>query len=242
MTEPKYKRCVLKVSGESLAGEAGFGIDAATLDALASEIAEISRLGVEVALVCGGGNIWRGLKGAKGGMDRTTADHMGMLATVINALALRDAIEKCGVPCRVQTGIPMPVVAEPYIRLRAVRHLEKGRVVIFAAGTGSPFFSTDTTASLRAAEINAEAILMAKKVDGVYDADPKTNPDAHMFQQLSYLDVLNKDLKVMDSTAATLCKDNNIPIIVFNITVPGNMMKAVMGENIGTILGGENND
>ena len=242
MTEPKYKRCVLKVSGESLAGEAGFGFDPQTLDTIASEIAEISRLGVEVAVVCGGGNIWRGLKGAKGGMDRANADYMGMLATVINALALQDAIEKCGVPCRVQTAISMPQVAEPYIRLRAVRHLEKGRVVIFGAGLGNPFFSTDTTAALRAAEVKAEAILMAKKVDGVYDDDPKTNPDAHMFQQLSFLDVLNKELKVMDSTAASLCKDNNIPIIVFNITKPGNMLKAVMGETIGTILGGENND
>lgn len=242
MTEPKYKRCVLKVSGESLAGEAGFGIDPLTLDGIATEIAEISRLGVQLAIVCGGGNIWRGLKGAKGGMDRATADYMGMLATVINALALQDAIEKCGVACRVQTAIPMPQVAEPYIRLRAERHLEKGRVVILAAGLGNPYFSTDTAASLRAAELGAEAILMAKKVDGVYDDDPKINPDAHMFHHLSYLDVLNKELKVMDSTAASLCKDNHIPILVFNITVPGNMLKAVMGENIGTILGGENND
>lgn len=242
MTEPKYKRCILKVSGESLAGQAGFGIDPVTLDEIAAEIAEINHLGVQVAIVCGGGNIWRGLKGAKGGMDRATADYMGMLATVINALALQDAIEKCNVPCRVQTAIPMPQVAEPYIRLRAERHLEKGRVVILAAGLGNPYFSTDTAASLRAAELGAEAILMAKKVDGVYDDDPKTNPSAHKFQHLSYLDVLNKELKVMDSTAASLCKDNHIPIIVFNITVPGNMLKAVMGENIGTILGGENND
>ena len=242
MTEAKYKRCVLKVSGESLAGPSGVGIDTVTLDAIASEIAEISRLGVELAVVCGGGNIWRGLKGAKGGMDRPTADYMGMLATVINALALQDAILKHGVSCRVQTAIPMPQVAEPYIRQRALHHLDRGIVVIFAAGIGNPFFSTDTTAALRAAEINAEAILMAKKVDGVYDADPKEHPEAKMFRHLSFLDVLNKELKVMDSTAASLCKDNDIPIIVFNITVPGNMLRAVMGENIGTTLGGENND
>ena len=242
MTEPKYKRCVLKVSGESLAGEAGFGIDPATLDALAAEIAEISRLGVELALVCGGGNIWRGLKGAKGGMDRSTADYMGMLATVINALALQSAIQAQGVSCCVQTAIPMPQIAEPYIRPRALNHLKKGTVVIFAAGLGNPFFSTDTAAALRAAEINAEAILMAKKVDGVYDDDPKTNPNAQMFHKLSLIDVVSKGLKVMDSTAASLCNDNNIPIIVFNITVPGNMLKAVMGEDIGTTLGGENDD
>ncbi|MDO4581128.1 MAG: UMP kinase [Bacillota bacterium] len=239
---PKYKRLVLKVSGESLAGSAGYGLDAATLSAIARQIAAINQLGTEVAIVVGGGNIWRGLSGSAGGMDRATADYMGMLATVINSLALQDALEQCGVVCRVQSAIEMRQMAEPYIRLRAIRHLEKGRVVIFAAGTGNPYFSTDTTAALRAAEINAEVILMAKKVDGIYDDDPKANPNAKMFSNLSYLDILNKELHVMDATAATLCMDNHIPVIVFNITQDGNMLRAVLGEPIGTYLGGGADD
>lgn len=242
LMKPKYQRIILKVSGESLAGEAGFGIDHSTIESIATQISEINALGVQVALVVGGGNIWRGVKGEDGGMDRAAADYMGMLATMINALALQDAIEKCGCVCRVQSAIDMRQVAEPYIRLRAIRHLEKGRVVIFAAGTGNPYFSTDTTAALRAAEINADVILMAKKVDGVYDDDPKQNPEAQRFHTLTYLEVLNKELHVMDSTAASLCKDNHIPLIVFNITETGNMMRAVMGEDIGTFLGGDDND
>ena len=240
--EPKYKRIVLKVSGESLAGAAGFGIDHVTIESIARQISDINALGVEVAIVVGGGNIWRGLKGAAGGMDRATADYMGMLATMINALALQDAIEKCGCACRVQSAIEMRQIAESYIRLRAMRHLEKGRVVIFAAGTGNPYFSTDTTAALRAAEINADVILMAKKVDGIYDDDPMQNPAAQRFYKLTYLEVLNKELHVMDSTAASLCKDNHIPLIVFNITEIGNMMRVVLGEDIGTFLGGDVND
>lgn len=239
MQEPKYKRCILKISGESLAGEAGFGLDNHTISAIASEIAAVYRLGVEVAVVVGGGNIWRGLKGANAGMDRATADYMGMLATTINSLALADAIEQCGVSCRVQSAIEMRQIAEPYIRQRAIRHLDKGRVVIFASGSGNPYFSTDTAAALRAAEIHADVILMAKKVDGVYDDDPRLNAQAKRYSRLSYFDILNKELHVMDSTAASLCKDNNIPIVVFNITEPGNMLKAVQGEDIGTIVGGE---
>ena len=207
------------------------------MNSLADQIAEISNLGVEVAAVVGGGNIWRGVTGAKRGIDRATADYMGMLASVINALALQDVLESHGVDTRVMSAIEMREVAEPYIKRRAIRHLEKGRVVIFAAGTGNPFFSTDTTAALRAAEIEAEAILMAKKVDGVYDSDPKLNPNAKRFDELTFLEVLNKGLKVMDSTAISLCMDNNIPIQVFNINENGNMMKAVLGENIGTFVG-----
>lgn len=235
--EAKYKRVIIKLSGEALAGEIGYGLESNTLNSLADQIAEISAMGVEVAAVVGGGNIWRGVAGAKRGIDRATADYMGMLATVINALALQDVLEKHNVDTRVMSAIEMREVAEPYIKRRAIRHLEKGRVVIFAAGTGNPFFSTDTTAALRAAEIEAEAILMAKKVDGVYDADPKTNPDAKRFETLTFLEVLNRGLKVMDSTAISLCMDNNIPIQVFNITEKGNMMKAVLGENIGTLVG-----
>ncbi len=240
--QPKYQRIILKVSGESLAGDLAHGLNQPTLNRMAEEIAQIKNAGVEVAIVVGGGNIWRGITGSEGGMDRATADYMGMMATLINALALADAIEQHGVDCRVQSAIEIKAVAESYIRLRAVRHLEKGRVVIFAAGTGNPYFSTDTAAALRAAEIHAEVILMAKKVDGVYDSDPKANPKAALFEQLSYLDVINKELHVMDTTAASLCKDNHIPLIVFNINKAGNMMKAVMGEKIGTYLGGENND
>ena len=235
--EAKYKRVIIKLSGEALAGEIGYGLESNTLNTLAEQIAEISALGVEVACVVGGGNIWRGIAGAKRGIDRATADYMGMLATVINALALQDVLEKHDVDTRVMSAIEMREVAEPYIKRRAIRHLEKGRVVIFAAGTGNPFFSTDTTAALRAAEIEAEAILMAKKVDGVYDCDPKTHPEAQRFETLTCLEVLNRGLKVMDSTAISLCMDNNIPIQVFNITEKGNMMKAVLGEKIGTLVG-----
>ena len=235
--EAKYKRVIIKLSGEALAGEIGYGLESNTLNTLAEQIAEISALGVEVACVVGGGNTWRGIAGAKRGIDRATADYMGMLATVINALALQDVLEKHDVDTRVMSAIEMREVAEPYIKRRAIRHLEKGRVVIFAAGTGNPFFSTDTTAALRAAEIEAEAILMAKKVDGVYDCDPKTHPEAQRFETLTFLEVLNRGLKVMDSTAISLCMDNNIPIQVFNITEKGNMMKAVLGEKIGTLVG-----
>lgn len=239
METAKYKRVVIKLSGEALAGEMGFGLENETLISLAEQIADIIDLGVEVAVVVGGGNIWRGVAGAKRGIDRATADYMGMLATVINALALQDILENHGVDTRVQTAIEMREVAEPYIKRRAIRHLEKKRVVIFGAGTGNPFFSTDTTAALRAAEIEAELILMAKKVDGVYDCDPKFNPEAKKFDKLTYIDVLQKELKVMDSTATSLCMDNNIPIVVFNMTEPGNMKRVLMGETIGTFVGSE---
>lgn len=217
-----------------MAGNKGFGIDFDTVNRIADEIKEVKEMGVQIGLVVGGGNIWRGREGI--GMDRTTADHMGMLATVINALALQDALEQREVPTRVQTAIEMRAIAEPYIRRRAIRHLEKGRVVIFAAGTGNPFFSTDTAASLRAAEIDAEVILLAKKVDGVYDKDPNKYKDAVKFKELSYLDVLNKGLGVMDSTATSLCMDNKIPIIVFDLTTYGNIKKVVTGKDIGTIV------
>ncbi|NPV28238.1 MAG: UMP kinase [Firmicutes bacterium] len=241
MENPKYRRIILKLSGEALAGDQGFGIDPDLVSAIAAEIKEVKDKGVEIAIVVGGGNIWRGVAGSAKGMDRATADYMGMLATVINALALQDALEKHGVETRVQTAIEMKEVAEPYIRRRAIRHLEKGRIVIFAGGTGNPFFSTDTTAALRAAEIEAEVILMAKKVDGVYDSDPQLNPGARKFAELEYLDVLNKGLSVMDSTATSLCMENKIPIIVFSVTTRGNILKAVMGEKIGTIVGRESN-
>ncbi|MFZ5966557.1 MAG: UMP kinase [Bacillota bacterium] len=231
---PKYKRVILKLSGEALAGEKGFGLDEKTLDSIATQVKEIIALGVEVSIVVGGGNFWRGRSGK--GMDRTTADYMGMLATVINALALQDAMEHIGVYTRVQTAIEMRQIAEPYIRRRAVRHLEKGRVVIFAAGTGNPYFSTDTTAALRAAEIEAEVILLAKKVDGVYDSDPMVNPEAEMFDELSYINVLNRGLGVMDSTATSLCMDNKIPIIVFGLNKPENIKKVILGEKIGTLI------
>ncbi|MEA4901486.1 UMP kinase [Desulfitobacterium sp.] len=239
METPRYHRVILKLSGEALAGSQGFGIAQEMLVTVAQQVAEIRSLGVEVALVVGGGNIWRGISGSSQGMDRATADYMGMLATVMNALALQDALEKVGMATRVLSAIEMRQVAEPYIRRRAIRHLEKGRVVIFAAGTGNPFFSTDTTAALRAAEIEAEAILMAKQVDGVYDSDPVKNPDAVKFDKLSYLEVLSRGLKVMDSTATSLCMDNNIPLIVFNLKEKGNIYKAIMGEPIGTYVGRE---
>ena len=239
MQHPVYKRVVLKVSGESLSGPNGYGIDATTILSIADQIKEVIELGVEVAVVCGGGNIWRGIAGSQKGIDRATADYMGMLATVMNSLALQDALEQIDVPTRVQTSIAMQQIAEPYIRRRAIRHLEKGRVVIFAAGTGTPFFSTDTTAALRAAEIEAEIILMAKnKVDGVYSADPFKDATAEKYEQLTYMEVLNKNLGVMDSTASSLCMDNNIPLLVFAITEKGNIKRAVMGEKIGTIVKG----
>jgi uridylate kinase len=231
---PKYKRILLKLSGEALAGDRKSGIDADTLGAVSDRICEAFKLGTEISIVVGGGNFWRGRSGK--GMDRTTADHMGMLATVINSLALQDALEARGVQTRVQTAIEMRQIAEPYIRRKAIRHLEKRRIVIFACGTGNPYFSTDTTAALRAAEIDAEVILKATKVDGVYDSDPAENPRAVRFNSLTYIDALNKRLKVMDSTALSLCMDNNIPIIVFNLENPENILKAVMGESIGTTI------
>ena len=234
-----YRRVVLKLSGEALAGGQGFGIEHTMLNAVAEQVREVQKLGVEIALVVGGGNIWRGIAGSSQGMDRATADYMGMLATVMNALALQDALERFEVQTRVMSAIEMRAIAEPYIRRRAIRHMEKGRIVIFAAGTGNPYFSTDTTAALRAAEIEAEAILMAKKVDGVYDSDPVKNSGAKKFDRLTYLDVLSKGLGVMDSTAASLCMDNNIPLIVFNINQNGNIVKALKGEPIGTYIGRE---
>jgi uridylate kinase len=237
MDQPKYKRVILKLSGEALSGEIGFGLEETVLSSMAQQILELTQAGVEVAIIVGGGNIWRGVAGAKRGIDRATADYMGMLATVINSLALQDALEAAGMETRVMTAIEMREVAEPYIKRRAIRHLEKGRVVIFGAGTGNPYFSTDTTAALRAAEMGVDAILMAKKVDGVYSDDPKKNPDAVKFDSLKYIDVLNQGLKVMDSTAISLCMDNNIPLIVFDMMTPGNMKRAAMGETIGTYVG-----
>lgn len=237
--EPHFKRILLKLSGEALAGQQGFGIDPDIIRGIAKEVRDISALGVQVALVLGGGNIFRGVAAASMGMDRASADYMGMLATVMNSLAMQDALEKCGVITRVQSAIEMQTVAEPYIRRRAVRHLEKGRVVIFGAGTGNPFFTTDTAASLRAIEIGAEVILKATKVDGVYTADPAKDSTAVKYESLKYLDVLKMGLQVMDSTATSLCMDNNLPIIVFDLTRYGNIMKVVCGEPIGTIVKGE---
>ena len=240
MSVPKYKRVVLKLSGEALAGDQGFGIHPEVIKSIAEQVKEIAELGVEVAVVVGGGNIWRGKTGSEMGMDRATADYMGMLATVMNSLALQDSLEQLGIETRVQTSIEMRQVAEPYIRRRAIRHLEKKRVVIFAAGTGNPYFSTDTTAALRAAEIEAEVILMAKNnVDGVYSADPKVDKTAVKYDQLSYLDMLKEGLAVMDSTASSLCMDNDIPLIVFSIMEKGNIKKAVLGEPIGTMIRGK---
>lgn len=240
--EPMYKRVVLKLSGEALAGDAGYGIDQKMLSHVAKQVQDVRYLGIDVMIVVGGGNIWRGIAGSEQGMDRATADYMGMLATVMNSLALQNALENIGIDTRVQSAIEMRQIAEPYIRRKAIRHLEKGRVVIFAAGTGNPYFSTDTTAALRAAELEAEVILMAKKVDGVYNTDPKTDPKAKKFDHLTYNDVLQRELKVMDSTAASLCKDNQIPIVVFNINGDENTRKAVLGENVGTFIGGEISD
>ncbi|MGI6412267.1 MAG: UMP kinase [Syntrophomonadaceae bacterium] len=239
MQYPKYTRVVLKLSGEALAGDQGFGIDYQILSSIARQVVEVVKKGVQVAIVVGGGNIWRGVAGSAKGIDRATADYMGMLATVINALALQDACEKAGVATRVMSAIEMKEIAEPYIRRRAIRHLEKGRVIIVAAGTGNPYFSTDTAAALRSAEIEAQIILMAKRVDGIYDSDPKKNPNAKKFNAISYIDVLNKGLAVMDATAASLCMDNHIPIIVFDLTTDGNILKAVMGVDIGTYVGGK---
>lgn len=234
MEVAKYKRVMLKISGEALAGEKGFGIDFEITNEIALQIKELVRLGVEIGIVVGAGNIWRGRSGD--GMDRTTADYMGMMATCINALALQDSLENIDVNTRVQTAIEMKAVAEPFIRRKAMRHLEKGRVVIFAAGTGNPYFSTDTAAALRAAEIEAEVILLAKKVDGVYDKDPHKYNDAKKFDSLTYLNVLERGLQVMDSTATSLCMDNNIPILVFGLDNPGNIKRAILGEKIGTLV------
>ena len=232
----KYKRILLKLSGEALAGTKGSGIDPETLEALSSEIKALNDLGVEIGIVIGGGNIHRGVAGATKGMDRTTSDHMGMLATIINSIALQDHLERKGVYTRVLTAIEMKKIAEPYIRRRAVRHLEKGRVVIFAGGTGNPYFTTDTAAALRASEIDANVILKATKVDGIYDKDPVVHDDAVRFDELKYIDVLNKGIKVMDSTAITFCMDNEIDIIVFNVFEKGNIQKVVTGDQIGTTV------
>jgi len=228
------QRILLKLSGEMLAGGQGFGIDPTTIQRFAHEVKQVRDLGVDVAIVIGGGNVFRGIAGAAKGMDRTQADHMGMLATVINSLALQDALERIGVQTRVQSAIKMDRICEPYVRRRAERHLDKGRVVIFGAGTGNPFFSTDTAAALRAAEIGADVILKATKVDGVYDSDPMLNPEAKRFERLTYIDVLQRGLRVMDSTAISLCMENDLPIVVFDFNVDGNVVRAVKGEPIGT--------
>jgi uridylate kinase len=239
MSRQSYKRVLLKLSGESLAGDQGYGIDPVTINAIAAEIKDVVDDGVELALVIGGGNIFRGLAASSKGMDRASADYMGMLATVINSLAMQDALEKIGVSTRVQSAIAMQEVAEPYIRRRAVRHLEKGRVVIFGAGTGNPYFTTDTAASLRAMEINAQVILKGTKVDGVYSADPKKDPNAKRYNELTYIEVLQQGLQVMDATATSLCMDNHLPIIVFDLTTPGNIKKVISGQTIGTIVQGD---
>ncbi len=238
----KYRRILLKLSGEALAGDQGYGIDPDVISGIAGEIKEVIGMGVEVAVVIGGGNIFRGLAASSKGMDRASADYMGMLATVMNSLAMQDALEKQGVVTRVQSAIDMQQIAEPYIRRRAVRHLEKGRVVIFSAGTGNPYFTTDTAASLRAMEINAEVILKATKVDGVYSADPKKDKNAVKLPTLTYLEVLQKGLQVMDATATSLCMDNNLPMIIFDMTQRDNIKKVVLGENIGTIVKGGNDE
>jgi uridylate kinase len=233
---PVYKRILLKVSGEALAGKQGTGINTAVIQQIATDIGEAYKAGVQIGLVIGGGNIYRGVAASAEGMDRASADYMGMLATCINALALQDALEKAGVPTRVQTAIEMAEIAEPYIRRRAIRHLEKNRLVIFGAGTGNPFFTTDTAASLRAMEINAEVIMKATKVDGIYDKDPVKHADAVKFDKITYIEVLNKGLQVMDSTAISMCMDNKLPIITFDLSVPGNILRAVQGEKIGTLV------
>lgn len=237
MLEPKYKRIVLKLSGEALAGDSGFGIQPPTIDEICQEIKEVHDLGIEMAIVVGGGNIWRGHVGSEMGMERSQADYMGMIATVMNALALQDCLENNGVPTRVQTSIEMRQVAEPYIRRKAIRHLEKGRVVIFAGGIGSPYFSTDTTAALRAAEISADVIMMAKNnVDGIYSADPNKDATAVKYEKLTYLEIINQSLQVMDTTASSLSMDNDMPLVVFNLNETGNIKRAVLGENIGTTV------
>lgn len=237
MSEAKYKRILLKLSGEALAGDSKKGIDPDVIGKICDEIKKVKQLGVEIAIVVGGGNFWRGRNGKE--MERTTSDYMGMLATVMNGLALQDALEARGMYTRVQTAIEMRQIAEPYIKRKALKHLERGRIVIFACGTGNPYFTTDTTAALRAAEIEADVILVAKTIDAVYSADPKVDPNAVRYDKITYLDILNKDLKVMDSTATSLCRDNNIPLLVFGINEPENILKAVMGEKIGTLVEGE---
>ena len=238
MTDIKYKRVLMKLSGEALAGDKGIDLD--TVSEIAQDLKEVHELGTQIAIVVGGGNLWRGEPAAKVGMERSRADYTGMLGTTMNALVLQDALERAGVDTRVQTAITMQQIAEPYIRGRAIRHLEKGRIVIFAAGTGSPYFSTDTTAALRANEINADAILMGKNgVDGIYDSDPNKNKNAVKFEELTHLDILKKGLKVMDATASSLSMDNNMPLVVFNLNTPGNLKRAVLGENIGTTVTGE---
>ncbi len=236
MPTPVFKRILLKLSGEALAGGKGFGVETQRIHAIAAEIQEVQALGVQIAIVVGGGNFFRGVADQAKDMDRVSADHMGMLATVINALALQDALEKAEVYTRVMSAIEMNQVAEPYIRRRAIRHLEKDRVVIFAAGTGNPYFSTDTAASLRAMEIKADALIKATKVDGIYDADPVLVKDAKMFDQITYLDILKRGLKVMDSTAITMCRDNNLPIVIFNLNQPGNIRRVVTGEKVGSLV------
>lgn len=234
----RFRRVLLKLSGEALMGEAGYGIDPAVLAALARQIAAVREDGIEIAIVVGAGNIFRGLAASAEGMDRAQADYIGMLATVMNSLALQEALERAGVFTRVMSAVEMQAVAEPYIRRRAIRHVEKGRVVIFAAGTGNPYFTTDTAAALRALEIGADCIMKATKVDGIFDADPKTHPEAVRFEELTYIDVLNKGLAVMDSTAISLCMDNDLPILVFNMEVEGNIERALAGEAVGTIVRG----
>ena len=233
---PAYRRIVLKLSGEALAGSLGYGIDPPVLDRIGAEVRDVADLGVQLAIVIGGGNIFRGVAASAGGMDRATADYMGMLATIINALALQDSLEKAGVQTRVLSAIEMRAVAEPYIRRRAIRHLEKGRVVIFAAGTGNPFFTTDTAGALRAVEIGADAIIKATKVDGVYSADPKLDPSARRLERLTYIEVLNRGLGVMDTTAISLCMDNKLPIVVFDLMRTGNIKRIVLGEPVGSIV------
>lgn len=239
LPQPRWRRVLLKLSGEAFAGERGSGLDYAVIADIARQIVDAHALGVEVAVVIGGGNIIRGQQAAQAGIDRATADYMGMLATVINALALQDAIERLGVPTRAQTAIQMFQVAEPFIRRRAIRHLEKGRVVILAAGTGNPYFTTDTAAALRALEIRAQAFLKATNVDGVYESDPRVDPNARRFSYITYQEALARQLRVMDLTALTLCMENRLPIVVFNIARPGNVVRAVLGEDIGTLVGGE---
>jgi uridylate kinase len=234
--QPKYRRILLKLSGEALGGENGFGISPAAVQSTAGQVKEVRELGIEVVVVIGGGNIFRGLQGSEKGIERATGDYMGMLATIINSLALQDALEKMGIATRVQSAITMHQVAEAFIRRRAVRHLEKGRVVIFGGGTGNPFFSTDTAAALRANEIGADVILKATKVDGIYDSDPKKNPNAKRFQRISYLEALQRQLKVMDSTAFSLCMENKMPIIVFDVFKPHNLRRVVLGEEVGTLV------
>lgn len=239
MTQLKYKRILLKLSGESLMGSLGFGIDSKVVEFFADEVRKVHKLGVEVGIVIGGGNIYRGLSASSQGIDRATGDYMGMLSTMINSLALQNSIEKIGINTRLMSAIKMEAIAEPYIRRRAIRHLEKGRVVIMGSGTGHPYFSTDTAASLRAVEIGADVIIKGTRVDGVFDSDPEQNPDANKFDSINYLDILKKNLRIMDLTAVSLCQENNLPMIVFNMDVPDNLSKLVVGENVGTIINNE---